>query len=622
MKVLSRLRSEGNAAARHAIPGRASVYEAEDGFTLIELIIVLLVIPMLIFGVTAAIIASLQNQNTEYNRLSDTADASIASAYFARDVQSASAVTTSGSPQCGTNPTWRPLVSLLWQQQISSRTVSDATIAINTPSTITSATAIFQVNPPNSDSGSTVSDPKVDGGDGILNNETITPISTTVANLSSSLGLSNVSGDRVTISRVFTWRVTYWDEPIVSAATGATTYDLVRELCQIAAAVPPPTITVLAHDLPSNQVFASVGCGPGITSNCSSSYLATSWLGCQFTAAMCPLGSLNTAGVESISLSAVEPASDYQFDLSASPRYSNPTIQQSELGGNPVPTLLLSGDGPGTLNVTNPNVSLNITGNLVFNCIGSVPNGCTGPLVDLDASNATVADTSTNPGQNFQVANCPSSCAATAIVNTHSSLGVYTGPGPSTATTVANPWVPVLTTATVGGCSSSTFICTPGVYASSPTFVGGNTYTFQPGNYLFQNGFTIPNNRVFITGTGVFFYVSGGQVSIADVAAVNHGNQMKTAFYLTPPTTGPYAGVSLYQAPTDSNSLILWAPGTGASATAPYSISGAVEAPGAPVLIGANSKAITLGYLVAKSLSVSSVEAASCSSTCTVNISG
>jgi len=69
-------------------PGRASVYEAEDGFTLIELIIVLLVIPMLIFGVTAAIIASLQNQKHRVtNRLSDTADASIASAYFRRDVQ-------------------------------------------------------------------------------------------------------------------------------------------------------------------------------------------------------------------------------------------------------------------------------------------------------------------------------------------------------------------------------------------------------------------------------------------------------------------------------------------------------------------------------------------------------
>ena len=57
---------------------------AEDGFTLIELVIVLIIIPIIIGGVTTAIIMSLQNQNVEYHRIADSVDPQIASTYFTR----------------------------------------------------------------------------------------------------------------------------------------------------------------------------------------------------------------------------------------------------------------------------------------------------------------------------------------------------------------------------------------------------------------------------------------------------------------------------------------------------------------------------------------------------------
>ena len=66
----------------------------EGGFTLIELVIVLTVIPIVIAGLAAAIITSFKDQAGIYNRLSDSHDAQITSSYFVPDVESASFVNT------------------------------------------------------------------------------------------------------------------------------------------------------------------------------------------------------------------------------------------------------------------------------------------------------------------------------------------------------------------------------------------------------------------------------------------------------------------------------------------------------------------------------------------------
>jgi len=58
-------------------------------------VIVLTVIPIVIAGISAAIITSFKDQAEIYNRLSDSHDAQITSAYFVPDVESASFVSTS-----------------------------------------------------------------------------------------------------------------------------------------------------------------------------------------------------------------------------------------------------------------------------------------------------------------------------------------------------------------------------------------------------------------------------------------------------------------------------------------------------------------------------------------------
>ncbi|MGH9116145.1 MAG: prepilin-type N-terminal cleavage/methylation domain-containing protein [Acidimicrobiales bacterium] len=67
---------------------------ADAGFTLIELLIVIVIVPLIIAAIAEAIIVSLQNDAGVSNRLSDSVNAQLTSAYFVRDVQGASLITT------------------------------------------------------------------------------------------------------------------------------------------------------------------------------------------------------------------------------------------------------------------------------------------------------------------------------------------------------------------------------------------------------------------------------------------------------------------------------------------------------------------------------------------------
>src|SRR5262249_49167084 len=75
-------------------------------FTLIELLIAALILPLVIGGVTVAITTSMSDSSTISQKFSDSFDAQTTSAVFMRDVQNASSVTTASSTTapmpCGT----------------------------------------------------------------------------------------------------------------------------------------------------------------------------------------------------------------------------------------------------------------------------------------------------------------------------------------------------------------------------------------------------------------------------------------------------------------------------------------------------------------------------------------
>jgi prepilin-type N-terminal cleavage/methylation domain-containing protein len=76
---------------------------SDDGFTLVELLITLTIIPLVVGALSLGIIAlfSLNTQTT--NRVTDTADAQVVASTYQKDVQSAGYITTDSdsSPQCG-----------------------------------------------------------------------------------------------------------------------------------------------------------------------------------------------------------------------------------------------------------------------------------------------------------------------------------------------------------------------------------------------------------------------------------------------------------------------------------------------------------------------------------------
>ena len=89
---------------------------SEDGFTLIELIIVVAVVPLIIGAITLALISVLSLQAGVSKSISASADAQVVSANFQKDVEGADMITTqpSSTPQCGTGT---QLLGLEWNQQ-------------------------------------------------------------------------------------------------------------------------------------------------------------------------------------------------------------------------------------------------------------------------------------------------------------------------------------------------------------------------------------------------------------------------------------------------------------------------------------------------------------------------
>ena len=93
----------------------------EEGFTLIELIIVCLVLPIVAGALVLVLLSAFSLQGNLTNRISDSADAQTVSNTFEQDVQSAALLTTNSasSPQCGSGT---QLLGMEWSLNQSTNT--------------------------------------------------------------------------------------------------------------------------------------------------------------------------------------------------------------------------------------------------------------------------------------------------------------------------------------------------------------------------------------------------------------------------------------------------------------------------------------------------------------------
>jgi prepilin-type N-terminal cleavage/methylation domain-containing protein len=83
---------------------RSARGNSDRGFTLVELLIVISIIPIIIGALAGGLLEVFSLQNGVSSRISDSADAQVIASTFIKDVQSASAISTNGSNsfQCGT----------------------------------------------------------------------------------------------------------------------------------------------------------------------------------------------------------------------------------------------------------------------------------------------------------------------------------------------------------------------------------------------------------------------------------------------------------------------------------------------------------------------------------------
>jgi hypothetical protein len=86
----------------------------------------------------------------------------------------------------------------------------------------------------------------------------------------------------------------------------------------------------------------------------------------------------------------------------------------------------------------------------------------------------------------------------------------------------------------------------PGIYTGLVSVIGIAFVTMQPGTYIFRNGLQV-GGVARLVGNGVTLYVEGGQIEVWG------GGQMS----LTAPTSGTYAGITIFYARTNSNPLRL-----------------------------------------------------------------
>lgn len=98
------------------------------------------------------------------------------------------------------------------------------------------------------------------------------------------------------------------------------------------------------------------------------------------------------------------------------------------------------------------------------------------------------------------------------------------------------------TATALGVCSGG--VCSPGRYPSRLTING--SVTLRPGTYILESGISIGGNAV-VSGSGVFLYNKAGDLDFQG------GSQIQ----ISPPTSGPYRGILIYQPRSNASDLSL-----------------------------------------------------------------
>jgi hypothetical protein len=224
--------------------------------------------------------------------------------------------------------------------------------------------------------------------------------------------------------------------------------------------------------------------------------------------------------------------------------------------------------------VLNPNVSgaLTLTGKVAISIAGAV-------LVDSSSTSALSAGgTSQITAGTIQV-----------VGGVSTNNGAILSPTPMTgikpfADPLANLPAPVGSGKNLGtiNLTKGSLTINPGIYTQISVSGTGTTLTMNPGIYIITGGGFSVGNSANVSGGGVMIYNTGSNFPNAGGAfgAISFGSSGK--INLSAPTTGPYAGILIFQSRDNTRALSL-------NASSAVGVNGTVYAPTALLSLGGSS---------------------------------
>lgn len=469
-------------------PTSAPKGQDEDGFTLLELLVVLVILPLIIGGVAAAVIAELQNTSRTdaqgtYVRLANSHDTQITSAYFVRDVQSATSVSTNTSTSlCPTNGSLPQVLGLNWKNGNTAVAVSygvsssaplklirrfcqngaETADSVMSDSVFPASLAVGSVAATNSSAscGSTVSSCAISG---------------TTHYLTATVGCTDGASDVSCAD----WGAT----PVIKASTSVSNVSSTGSAATTVTTSSGNTLNTGEHVFIASVGGATVVNGTWTVTVVDPTHFT---IPVSNISAYTSGGTVNTVGVSSVDLSVVDnPTTKYSYALTGVPRLASSTASGSPNSNPPTATF-----------VSNGSVS---TGNcgLVANGFAAV-NDSTGTAVNIGSNG---------------------SFDATDLYTTGGAVSGSAGSYPT----------PVQTGPPIGSPYDK--------LAEPPTVPAGATYPvitintanwdpstlpqpLTPAIYDVTNGIKVTGNNSVKGSNGVLFYVTGGSVTLGGTGSI------------------------------------------------------------------------------------------------------
>ncbi|MDA8284693.1 MAG: prepilin-type N-terminal cleavage/methylation domain-containing protein [Actinomycetota bacterium] len=545
----------------------------DEGFTLIELVIVLVILPLVMGAIAVAIFVTLQDQSGISTKISDSVDSQVTATYFVRDVESALYVTTDRTTPPPPSP-WPPtagpavcgrgtslLVSFAWPsttdiQKYATvvsywRTQFATGTASTQGDTLTATSALFS----SSEVGKAVAQAHTVAG-------TVIPAGTTIRSVSATHKSVTLSNPVATGNRV---------QFVVQP-------ELTRFLCKT---LPTPSTggarkqtisSTTSTDFLSPFTSAQLSC---VSSHPTCATTANrGWMQAQMT--------------QAVTLAITEPSGKYDYNLTGAPRVTNTAGGLGPSSISPcgktcsLPALLALGGG-GVIQEQ------------------SCGNGATATAITVLGSAVL------NTGY-FTIKNC-GKFSATKIVATQTPCTVPTAScPPGSILRPPNPWtvphalVPdPLASMTdppaepVQPCPTGSATISPGQYKHCSGVTGavtisgaGKKLKLEPGIYEFDTGITVGGNATLEMatrnpGTGVVIYLPcnvhrGGNHVDSWATRCTETFHDNGVVQLRRTLTGPYAGLWFWQNKGDVSTWVAVGQGS-------LLVTGILYAPGAPVTV-------------------------------------